>query len=71
MAPPLGIPDFIESYRFGKGIKNRQLLILIREVAAACFPIRGMAMLPGAAGPRLIHLLKSVEKNLKTEIWMK
>jgi hypothetical protein len=26
---PLGIPDFIDSYLFGKGIKHRQLLIFI------------------------------------------
>jgi hypothetical protein len=28
-------------------------------------------MLIGAAGPRLTHLLKSVERNSSTEAWMK
>jgi hypothetical protein len=28
-------------------------------------------MLTGAAGPRLTHLLKSMERNSSTEAWMK
>jgi hypothetical protein len=71
LATPLGSSDFIESYLFGKGIKHRQLLTFIQEVAEAGFPREAVAMLTGAAGPRLIHLLKSVEMNSSTEAWMK
>ena len=68
----MGSPDFIESYLFGKGIKHRPLLNFIQEVASACFPREAVAMLTGRAdGPRLTHLLKSVEKNPGTESWMK
>jgi len=71
LGTPLGSSDFIESYLFGKGIKHRQLLTFIQEVAEAGFPREAVAMLTGAAGPRLTHLLKSMEKNSSTEAWMK
>ena len=58
LGTPLGSPDFIESYLFGKGLKNLQLLSFITEVATAGFPREAVAMLTGAAGPRLTHLLK-------------
>ncbi len=67
----MGSPDFIESYLFGKGIKHRQLLNFIKEAASAGFPREVVAMLTGAVGPRLTHLLKSVEKKPRTEPWMK
>ena len=67
---PLGTPDFTESYLFGKGIKHRELLCCIKDVAVACFPREVVAMLAGAAGPRLTHLLKSVETKPRTETWM-
>ena len=56
---------------FGKGIKHRQLLIVIKEVAEAGFPREVVAILTRAAGPRLTHLLKLVERNSSTEAWMK
>jgi len=71
LGTPMGSPDFTESYLFGKGIKHRQLLNFIEEVASASFPREAVAMLTGAAGQRLTHLLKSVEKNPRTEPWMK
>jgi hypothetical protein len=71
LGTPLGSSDFIESYMFGKGIKHRQLLTFIQEVAEAGFPREAVAMLTGAAGLRLTHLLKSVERNSSTEAWMK
>ena len=67
----MGSPDFIESYLFGKGIKHRQLLNFIQEVASDGFPREAVAMLTGAAGPRLTPLLKSVEMNPMTDPWMK
>ena len=70
LGTPLGSSDFIESYLFGKGIKHRQLLTFIQEVAEACFPREAVAMLTGAASPRLTHLLKSLERNSSTEAWM-
>jgi hypothetical protein len=66
LGTPLGSPDFIESYLFGKGIKQRQLLNFIQEVASAGFPREVVAMLTGAAGPCLTHLLESMEKNPTT-----
>jgi hypothetical protein len=63
LGTPLGTPEFIESYLFGKGIKHRQLMGFIKDVAAASFPRKAIAMLTRAACPRLTHLLKSVEKN--------
>jgi hypothetical protein len=70
MGTPFGSLEFIESYLFGKGIKHRQLLGFIKDVAAAGFPREAIAMLTGAACPRLTHLLKSVEKNPSTKSWM-
>ncbi len=67
LGTPLGPSDYIESYLFGKGIKHRQLLIFIQEVAETGFPREAVAMITSAAGPRLTHLLKSVEKHSKTE----
>jgi hypothetical protein len=60
---PLGFPDFIESYLFGKVIKHRQLLSFIEEVVADGLPKKAVAMLTGAASKRLTHLLKTVKKN--------
>jgi hypothetical protein len=57
---PLGFLEFIESYLFGKGIKHRQLFSFIHDVVAAGFPREAVAMLTGAAGHRLTHLLKSI-----------
>ena len=71
LGTPLGTPDFIESYLFGKGIKHRQLLCFIQEVVAAGFPREAVSMLTGATFPRLAHLLKSVEKNPRTKSWMR
>jgi hypothetical protein len=68
---PLGSLDFIESYLFGKRVKHRQLLTFITEVVAAGFPREAVVMLTGAARPRLTHLMKSVEKNSSTQLWMK
>ena len=65
MGTPLGSPEFIEAYLFGKGVKHRQLLSFIQDVAAAGFPREAVAMLTGAAGHRLTHLLKSIQKNPK------
>jgi hypothetical protein len=69
LGTPLGPPDFIESYLFGKGHKHRQLLSFITEVIAIGFPREAVAMLTGAAGPHLTHLLKSLEKNESTQKW--
>ena len=66
----LGTPDFIDSYFFGKGIKHRQLLSFIREVATVGHPREAIAMLTRAAWPCLTHLLKSTKKNERTEAWM-
>jgi len=66
----LGTPKFIDSYLFCKGIKHRQLLTFIQEVASACNPREAIAMLTGAACPRLTHLLKSTKKNERMEAWM-
>ncbi len=63
LGTPLGSPEFIDSYLFGKGLKHRQLLSFIQDVAAAGFPREAVAMLTGAAGLRLTHLLKSIQKN--------
>jgi hypothetical protein len=71
LGTPLGSPEFIESYLFGKGIKHRKLLSFIQDVAAAGFPREAAAMLTGAAGQRLTHLLKSIRKNPQTVLWMK
>ena len=67
----LGTPEFTESYLDGKGFKHMQLLNFIHEVASAKFPREIVAMLTGAAGLCLTHLLKSIEKNPRTERWMK
>ena len=66
LGTPLGSPEFIESYLFGKGIKHRQVLSFIQDVAAAGFPRETVAMLMEAAGHRLTHLLKSIQKNPQT-----
>ena len=71
LGTPLGSSDFIESYLFGKGIKHRQLLTFIQEVVDVGFPREAAAMLTGAAGPRLTHFVKSVERNSSSEAWMK
>jgi hypothetical protein len=71
LGTPLGTPEFIEAYLFGKCIKRRQLLGFIQEVAAAGFPREVVSMLTGAACPRLTHLLKLVEKNPRTKSWMR
>ena len=71
LGTPLGSSDFVESYLFGKGIKHRQLLSFITEVATAGFPREAVAMLTGAARPRLSYLLKSIGKNASTEVFMK
>ncbi len=63
LGTPLGSLEFVESYLFGKGMKHRELLYFITEVASVGFPREAVAMLTGAAGPGLTHLLKSVEKN--------
>jgi hypothetical protein len=34
---PLGSPEFIESFLFGKGVKHRTLINFIQEVVAAGF----------------------------------
>jgi len=70
LGTPLGTPDFINSYFFGKGIKHRQLLLFIQEVASVGHPREASAMLTWAACPRLAYLLKSMEKNEKAEAWM-
>ena len=70
MGTPLGTPDFIDSYLFGKDIKHRQLLSFIQEAASVGHPREAIAMLKKAACPRLTHLLKSTEKNERTEAWM-
>jgi len=70
LGTPLGSSDFIESYLFGKGIKHRRLLTFIQEVAEAGFLREDVAMLTGAAGLRLTHLLKLVERNSSTEACM-
>ena len=70
LGTPLGSPEFIESYLFGKGIKHRQLLSFIQDFAAAGFPREVVAMLTGAASQRLTHLLKSIKKNPQTALWM-
>ena len=49
LGTPLGSSDFVESYLLGKGIKHRQLLSFITEVAAARFPREAVAMLTGVA----------------------
>ncbi len=67
----LGSSQFIGSCPFGKEIKHRMLLTFIHEVAKAGFPRETVAVLTGAADPRLTHLLKSVERNSSTEGWMK
>jgi len=66
---PLGSSDFVESYLFGKGIKHRQLLSFITEVATTGSPREAVAMLNGVVCPRLSHLLKSIEKNANTEMF--
>ncbi len=71
LGTPLGTPNFIESYLFGKGIKRRQLLTFIQDVAVVGFPREAVMMLTGAACPRFIHLLKSVAKNSRTESRLK
>ncbi len=60
LGTPLGSLAFMESYLFGKGIKHRKLPSFIQEVAAAGFPREAAAMLTGAAGHRLTHLLKYI-----------
>jgi hypothetical protein len=66
----MGTPEFIDSYLDGKGHKHKQLLNFIRDVASASFPREAVSMLTGAAGLRLTHNLKSVDKNPRTEQWM-
>ena len=70
MGTPLDTPDFIDSYLFGKGIKHRQLLSFIHEIATAGHPREAIAMLTGASCPRLTHLINSTEKNKRTKAWM-
>jgi hypothetical protein len=70
MGTPLGTPDFIDSYLFGKGIKLRQLLSFIQEVATVGHLGETIALLTWAACPRLTHLLKSIENNERTKVWM-
>jgi hypothetical protein len=70
MSTPLGTPDFIDSYLLGKDIKHRQLLSFIQEAAWAGHPREAIAMLTWDVCPRLTHLLKSMEKNERTEAWM-
>ncbi len=70
LGTPLGSPEFIESYLFGKGIKHMQSLSFIQDVAAGGFPREAVAMLTGAAGQRLTHLSKSIKKNPQTALWM-
>ena len=38
LGTPRGSLEFIESYLFGKGVKHRQLLSFIQNVAATGFP---------------------------------
>jgi hypothetical protein len=69
LGTPLGSPEFIESYLFGKGIKHGQLLSFMEDVAAAGFPREAVAMLTEDVGHRLTHLLKSIHKNPQTVQW--
>jgi hypothetical protein len=68
---PLGSPVFIESYLFGKGVKHLVPLNFIQEVDAASFPRETVAMLTGVASQKLVYLLKSVQKNPQTSLWMR
>ena len=68
---PLGSPAFIEPYLFGKGVKHHVLLNFIQEVAAVGFPREAVAMLSGVASQKLVYLLKSVQKNPHTVLWMR
>ena len=63
LGTPLGFPEFIKTYLFGKGIKYKQLLSFIQDVVAAGSPREVVAMLTGAAGHRLTHLLKSIQNT--------
>jgi hypothetical protein len=67
----MGTPEFIESYLDGKGHKHKQLLSFIRDVASAGYPREAISMLTGAIGLRLTHMFKSVERNPRTEQWMR
>jgi hypothetical protein len=71
LGTPLGSPAFVESYLFGKGVKHRVLLNFIQDVAAAGFPREAVAMLTGAASKKLVYLLKSIQKNPQTALWMR
>jgi hypothetical protein len=71
LGTPLGSPAFIEYYLFGKGVNHRGLLITIQEVAAESFPREAVAMLSGAASQKLVYLLKSIQKNPQTVLWMR
>ena len=71
LGTPLGSPDFIESYLFGKRLKHHVLLNCIQEAAAASFPRETVAMLTGVASHKLVYLLKYVQKNPQTDLWMR
>ena len=45
LGTPVGSPEFIESYLFGKGIKHKQLISFIQDVAATSFSRKAVAML--------------------------
>ncbi len=50
LGTPLGSLEFIEAYLFGKGLKQRQLLSFIHDVAVTWFPREVVGMLTGADG---------------------
>ncbi len=60
LGTPLGSPETIESYVFGKVIKHMQLLSFIQDVSATGFPREAVDMLTGATGHHLSYLLKSI-----------
>ena len=66
----VGSDSFVASYLQEKGLKHHLLFRFIKDVAAAGFPREAEHMLKGAAIPRLLHILRSVQKGKHTVGWM-
>ena len=70
MGTPLGSNPFVTCYLRGKGLKHHLLLRFIKDVTAARFPREAEQMLKGTAMPRLSNILRYVQKNNHTAVWM-
>jgi hypothetical protein len=70
LGTPVGTFAFVESFMQSKGLKHRQLLDFIKEVAEAGYSRQAIAMFIGAAAPRKTNIIKLIQKSARTIQWI-